>query len=69
MSAATPSSSHPAGVFSTNAPNGYIGLVIYDGSGLAMRLEIRADRYSDAILPSLEEWVREERARHLQILE
>lgn len=58
--AATAGSRGP-GVWETDAPDGYIGIVVYDSAErLLMRLEIHDDVYRPDILPPLEQWVRDQ---------
>jgi hypothetical protein len=54
-----------AGVWLTDAPAGYVGIVIYDRCGhLQMRLEIAEAHYNDSIVEPLKEWSRQnERVR------
>lgn len=49
-----------AGVWQTDAPAGYIGIVLYDRTDrLVMRIEVIEEEYSPDIIPPLEAWVRQ----------
>jgi hypothetical protein len=49
-----------AGVWQTDAPDGYIGIALYDRSGRrVMYLEVVEEEFSEDIIPPLEEWVRQ----------
>lgn len=57
-----------SGVFDTDAPNGYVGLVVRDAQGqLLMRLEILETAYSPSILSPLEDWLRDHDPTRLRI--
>jgi hypothetical protein len=48
------------GVYQTDAPAGYIGIVLYDRTDrLVMRLEVVEEEFSLGIIEPLEEWARQ----------
>lgn len=48
------------GVWQTDAPAGYVGIVLYDRSQrLVMRIEVVEEEFSEEIIPPLEQWVRD----------
>lgn len=53
------------GVWRTDAPAGYVGIVLYDRTRrLVMRIEVAEDEFSPEIIEPLREWVRQhERVR------
>lgn len=48
--------SREPGVWETDAPAGYVGIVVYDARGLAMRIEIRETQYRPEMAQPLRQW-------------
>lgn len=69
MAIAERCNSQKAGVWETDAPVGYVGLAVFDSIGqMVLRIEVLKSEYSSALVPPLEEWLRDHDPSRLRVV-